>query len=57
MWQGLMEIGRRERASLHEVYPAVAQYKTESTSLTAAIRIFIMAYFRTAATEEGLGKA
>ena len=57
MWQGLTEICRRERATLHEVCTAIAQYKTKSTSLTAAIRVFIMAYFRTAATEEGHAKA
>jgi predicted DNA-binding ribbon-helix-helix protein len=57
MWQGLIEICRRERATLHEVCTAVAQHKTESTSLTAAIRVFIMAYYRTAATEDGHIKA
>ena len=57
MWQGLMEICRRERANLHEVCSTIAQYKSEDTSLTAAIRVFTMAYFRTAATEEGHNKA
>jgi predicted DNA-binding ribbon-helix-helix protein len=53
MWAGLMDICRRERATLHDVCTAIAQYKSKNTSLTAAIRVFIMAYYRTAATEEG----
>lgn len=53
MWSGLSEICRRERASLHEIGTSVAMRKQESTSLTAAIRVFVMAYFRSAATEDG----
>jgi predicted DNA-binding ribbon-helix-helix protein len=53
MWSGLNEICRRERASLHEVGTAVAMRKQVNTSLTAAIRVFVMAYFRCAATEDG----
>lgn len=57
MWNGLTEIRRRERATLHEICTAVAQSKNENASLTAAIRVFIMAYYRTAATEEGHTRA
>ena len=57
MWSGLSEICRRERMIMHEVCTAVATRKQENTSLTAAIRVFVMAYFRTAATEEGHSKA
>jgi len=57
MWSGLSEICRRERASLHEIGTAVAMRKQESTSLTAAIRVFVMTYFRVAATEDGHIKA
>jgi predicted DNA-binding ribbon-helix-helix protein len=53
MWTGISEICRREGASLHEVCTAVANRKGENTSLTAAIRVFVMSYYRTAATEEG----
>jgi len=53
MWNGLMEICRRERATPHEVCSAIAGYKSENTSLTAAIRVFVMKYYRSAATEEG----
>lgn len=53
MWNGISEICRRERATLHMVCSAIAQHKPVETSLTAAIRVFIMSYFRAAATEEG----
>lgn len=57
MWSGLAEISRRERMIMHEVCTAVATHKKEATSLTAAIRVFVMAYFRSAATEDGHNKA
>lgn len=57
MWSGLSEICRRERASLHEVCTAVSMHKAGNTSLTAAIRVFVMAYYRAAASEEGHVKA
>ncbi|MFY9288935.1 MAG: ribbon-helix-helix domain-containing protein [Alphaproteobacteria bacterium] len=57
MWSGLSEICRREHASLHELCTAVSTRKAENTSLTAAIRVFVMAYFRAAATDEGHIKA
>lgn len=57
MWQALKEICRRERASMHEVCTTVAQHKQENSSLTAAIRVFIMAYYRAAATDDGHQKA
>ena len=57
MWSGLGEIVRRERISLHEIGTAIAQQKPANTSLTAAIRVFLMAYFRAAATEDGHTRA
>ncbi|MDE2029878.1 MAG: ribbon-helix-helix domain-containing protein [Alphaproteobacteria bacterium] len=57
MWDGLQEICRRERASLHQICSSVAVQKREETSLTAAIRVFVMRYFRQAATEDGHVKA
>jgi len=57
MWSGLSEICRREGSSLHDVCTAVALRKSENTSLTAAIRVFVMAYYRAAATEDGHGRA
>jgi predicted DNA-binding ribbon-helix-helix protein len=57
MWNSLTEICRRERSSVHTVCSAIAQHKPANTSLTAAIRVFIMSYFHSAATEEGHAKA
>jgi predicted DNA-binding ribbon-helix-helix protein len=57
MWIGLREICRRERASMHDICSAVAASKAPNTSLTAAIRVFIMGYFRAASTEDGHSKA
>lgn len=57
MWTSLNEICRRERATPHEVCSAIASHKEEHSSLTAAIRVFVMKYYRVAATEEGHAKA
>lgn len=57
MWNGLREICRREHVSMHEIATAVSERKALNTSLTAAIRVFVMAYFRAAATEEGHSRA
>ncbi len=53
MWAALNEICKRERRSVHEVCSSVADRKHPDTSLTAAIRVFIMSYFRAAATDDG----
>ncbi len=57
MWSSLKETCRRERVTMHVICSAIAQHKPENTSLTAAIRVFIVSYFRTAATEEGHAKS
>jgi predicted DNA-binding ribbon-helix-helix protein len=57
MWAALRDLCRREHVTLHDIATLVAQRKAENTSLTAAIRVFIMAYFRAAATEEGHNRA
>jgi predicted DNA-binding ribbon-helix-helix protein len=57
MWTGLREICRREHVSIHDIATVVAVRKAEGSSLTAAIRVFVMAYFRMAATEDGHNSA
>lgn len=57
MWNGLREICRREHLTMHDIASIVSDRKSANTSLTAAIRVFVMAYFRTAATEEGHNNA
>ncbi len=52
MWDALAEICRREDITLHQL-SALIDERRRASSLTAAIRVFIVNYFRSAATEEG----
>ncbi|MEM7679840.1 MAG: ribbon-helix-helix domain-containing protein [Pseudomonadota bacterium] len=53
MWDALKEIANREQCAIHDVCTLVSMRKKENSSLTAAIRVFIMLYFRAATTESG----
>lgn len=57
MWRALKEISSRETCSIHELCSLISFRKNPRTSLTAAIRVFLMLYFRAATTEDGHGKA
>lgn len=57
MWRALKEISTRENCSIHELCSLISFRKNKRTSLTAAIRVFLMLYFRAATTEEGHGRA
>ena len=57
MWRALKEISSRENCSIHELCSLISFRKKPRTSLTAAIRVFLMLYFRAATTEDGHGKA
>ena len=46
MWDGLKDIARWERKTINQIVSAVAENRLPSASLTSAIRIFVMAYFR-----------
>jgi predicted DNA-binding ribbon-helix-helix protein len=52
MWDALQEIAARERRSLHQLCERVEETRAES-SLTAGVRVFILGYFRAAASEAG----
>ncbi len=52
MWDALTEICAREGRSLHDVCTQVDKQRNQS-GLTAGVRVFILNYFREAATEEG----
>ena len=52
MWDALGEICQREDVSLNDLCSRIADRRSAS-SLTATIRVFVMSYFRAAATEEG----
>jgi predicted DNA-binding ribbon-helix-helix protein len=57
MWMALREIAKREQCSIHDLCTLIGVRKNENTSLTAAIRVFLMLYFRSAATEAGHSSA
>lgn len=57
MWLALREIATREQCRIHDICTIVSVRKKPNTSLTAAIRVFLMLYFRAAATDEGHRKA
>lgn len=57
MWRSLKEISRREKCTIHDVCTMVFLCKKPLSSLTASIRVFLMLYYKAAATEEGHEKA
>lgn len=56
MLDGLMEICRREGVTVHQLTTLVDRCRHRS-SLTAKLRVFILAYFRAASTENGHAQA
>lgn len=56
VWDALDEICTRESLSVHEVCTLVEQRRTGS-SRTAAVRAFILGYFRDAASDTGHSRA
>lgn len=57
MWAALREVAERENCSIHDICTLIYARKNGNTSLTAAIRVFIMLYFRASSTEEGHRRA
>jgi predicted DNA-binding ribbon-helix-helix protein len=57
MWRALKEISARENCSIHELCSLISFRKNRRTSLTAAIRVFLMLYFRASSTDDGHVKA
>jgi len=56
MWDALQEICAREGRSIHDVCTEIDRQRQQS-GLTAGVRVFILNYFREAATEEGHARA
>lgn len=52
MWDALHEIAQRESITVHDLCTKVELERREST-LTAAIRVFILGYYREATTAQG----
>ncbi len=57
MWASLREIAKCENCKIHDICSLIHLRKNPATSLTAAIRVFLMLYFRASSTEEGHKKA
>jgi predicted DNA-binding ribbon-helix-helix protein len=57
MWDALEDVAHRERATVDDVCDIIVQQKPDAASLTAAIRMFLVNYYRIATTEEGHDKA
>ncbi len=57
MWKALHDMAVREKCSIHDLCSLVCMNKKTAVSLTASIRIFIMMYYKAAATEDGHKKA
>lgn len=56
MWQALSDIAGRERCTIHQLCSLIQLKKAKNSSLTAAIRVFLMLYYRAASTEDGHAK-
>ncbi len=49
MWHALREVAQLEGCSIHDLCGAVHDLKEPGASFTAALRVFLMEYYRTAA--------
>jgi predicted DNA-binding ribbon-helix-helix protein len=52
-WNALQDIARREGITVNRLCTAIAAVKPRRLSLTAAIRLGVLQYYRDAATEPG----
>lgn len=57
MWNALNEIATLEECSIHDLCGAVHDLKAAGVSFTAALRVFLMEYYRTASkTNQQVGQ-
>jgi len=57
MWASFKDIAEGEGCSVHELASHIHSRKKDGQSFTSAIRVFLMLYYREAATEAGHAKA
>ena len=57
MWDALKGVCARERLSIHEVCSRIDARRQDGTSLTSAVRTFMVKYYQGAATDEGHQRA
>lgn len=56
MWDALRDVARREGRTINDLVTSIDEGRVES-SLTAAIRVYLLKYFLAAATDEGHRRA
>ncbi len=56
MWEALARVCAREGRSMNQLVTAIAGRHDQST-LTAAIRVYLLSYYQAAATDEGHRRA
>src|SRR5438477_11155763 len=52
MWEALQEIARRQETNINQLVTEIDR-RRNSSSLTAAIRVYIVAFYRSAASAQG----
>jgi predicted DNA-binding ribbon-helix-helix protein len=57
IWSALLDVAAREGCTVHTLCTLIRARKRTHTSLTAAIRVFVVLYYRAATTEEGHNRA
>lgn len=57
MWDALSDVAQREGHSLHDICTRIVERKPPASSLTAAIRVFLVNYYRMSSTEDGHHRA
>lgn len=57
MWIALKDIAKREKCTIHDICSVIYLQKSSNITLTAAIRIFLVLYYKAAATDEGHRRA
>lgn len=57
MWDALADVAGREGHDVHDICTRIVERKPPAASLTAAIRVFLVNYYRLAATDEGHARA
>lgn len=53
MWSALNDIAEREKCTLYEIMGVIDQNRSKGLSFTASVRLFLLLYYKKAATEEG----
>ena len=56
-WASFKDVAEREKCSIDELASRIHSRKKRGQSFTSAIRVFVMLYYRDAATEAGHAKA